>query len=501
MRLALAMALLPVAGTPLHGQDYGIVTSQIAVSGREATLALELQRGHSLQIAFRDGEVRIDGSVAGRYAAGDALERSWRELLGRAVSLDDGPLAEALRNWQPPADLPAELAALGAQMDRALENALALSAPAAPAPAAPTRPGAVVEGGGALRRLLQEAARLPGMASALEDLELERVRLYSDQDVTIEADDVVDAAVVVTDGDLDVYGTLSGSVLVVDGEVRLHEGGRIEGDIRLLNATLERLGGELLGTVRDIEGEIERDVSRAVREADVERMVERAVRRGTDRFDGLRPLRYIGRGLAGIFQTLAVFAVLAVVGAAVVFFARDKLETVADTARHVTGRAAGVGLAAVFLLIPAFVLGIIVLAVSIIGIPLLLVWIPLFPLVTVAAAVLGYLAVAHAIGEYVASRRFNGWDWLQRSNSYYYVVSGLAALVASFLAASAVHMGGPWFGFLHGLLTLLGVLVTFGAVLIGFGAVILSRAGTSREFVKGAPPEFVEAADVEGTDA
>ncbi|MBI4540715.1 MAG: hypothetical protein HY704_14535 [Gemmatimonadetes bacterium] len=501
-RTLLAAALcLPLTAAPASGQDYGILSSQIAVSGREAALQLELRGGRSLEIAFRDGEVRIDGASVGRYGVGDKLERSWRELLGRAVSLDDGPLGRALVSWSPPAELPGELATLAGRIDATLESALAARTLEAPATPAAPQEGVVVEGGDALRRLLRDAARLPGMASALEDLDLNRVRLYSDQDVVIDRDEAVDAAVVMVDGDLDVHGTIRGDVLIVDGELRLHDGGRIEGDVRLVDGTLERLGGELLGSVRDIEQEVEQ----AVRDADVERIVERAVKRSTDRFDAFRPFRYIGRGLAGILQTLAVFAVLAVIGGAVVFFARDKLETVADTARRATGRAAGVGLAGAFLLIPACVLGVIVLAVSIIGIPLLLVWIPLFPLAAVAAAALGYLGVAHAIGEFVASHRFEGWEWMRRSNSHYYMLSGLAVLIAPFLAAYAVGMGGPWFGFLRGLLLFLGILATFAAVVVGLGAVLLSRAGTTRAFAPGRPAELADTepdlADVEGTDA
>lgn len=504
--LAAAATLLVVAPRPIPGQEFRILGSQIAVSGRDATLQLEFQGGRSLEIAFREGEVRINGSLVGRYTPGDPLERSWRELLGRTVSLDPGALGRTLRDWTPPPELDGQLAMLAARIDRALQDALgaAAAAGAPPAPSAPSAAqgrGLLVEGGEALRRMLTEAARRPGMAEAVDDLELDRVRLYSDENVVIPSDEVVESGVVVVDGDLDVRGTIRGSVLLVDGEVRVYEGARIEGDVRLVDASLERLGGEILGSVRHIESEIERNV----RQADVERMVQRAIRGRTERSQLLGPLRHIARGLAGIFQTLAVFAVLAVIGAALVFFARDKLEVVADTARSATGRAAGVGLAGLFLLLPAFVLGIIVLAVSIIGIPLLLVWVPLFPGAAFAAAVLGYLGVAHAIGEFVASHRFNGWDWLRRSNSYSFVFTGLAVLLAAFLAAHAVQIGGPWFGLLHALLVVLGVFATTAAVVVGFGSVLLSRAGTSRAFVTGVPPDLSgpepERTDVEGADA
>lgn len=190
------------------------------------------------------------------------------------------------------------------------------------------------------------------------------------------------------------------------------------------------------------------------------------------------PLRHIGRGIAGILSLLAVFAVLVGLGFAAVFFGRRYLEGVADTARHATLRSGLVGLAGSFLVLPAFILGTIALVISIVGIPALLVWLPLFPVAIAAAALFGYLAVAHAAGEALAERRFYGGEWFTRANSYYYVLTGVGLLLAVSLASQVVQMGGPWLGFIHGLLTFLGVVVTWVAFTVGFGAVLLSRAGT-----------------------
>jgi hypothetical protein len=137
-----------------------------------------------------------------------------------------------------------------------------------------------------------------------------------------------------------------------------------------------------------------------------------------------------------------------------------------------------VGLAGSFLVLPAFILGALALAISIVGIPLLLVYLPIFPLAVVLAAVAGYLAVAHGAGEALAERRFRGTEWFTRANSYYYVVTGVGLLLVLFLAAHIVTMGGPWLGFLRGLLKFLAVMVTWAAFMIGFGAFLLTRGGT-----------------------
>src|SRR5690606_20029885 len=128
------------------------------------------------------------------------------------------------------------------------------------------------------------------------------------------------------------------------------------------------------------------------------------------------PVRRIFRGIADIFSILAIYAVLIGIGFAVVFFGRKYLEGVADTARHATIQSGLVGLAGTFLILPAFILGAIVLTISIVGIPVLIAWLPLFPVAVVLAMLFGYLAVAHAAGEALAERRFNGGELFRRAN-------------------------------------------------------------------------------------
>jgi hypothetical protein len=213
----------------------------------------------------------------------------------------------------------------------------------------------------------------------------------------------------------------------------------------------------------------------------VERDRFEAIEQHADRdgIDWFAPLRHFGRGFAGIMSVLVTFAVLFGLGFAIVFFGgRKYLEGVADATRQSTARSFLVGLAASFLVIPVFVLGIVVLAISIVGIPALLIWVPAFPLAIVLASLLGYLAVAHAAGEAFAERRFYGGDWFSRANSYYYLLTGLGLLLLLFVASHVVEMAGPWLGFIHGILTFLGVVLTWAAATTGFGAVLITRAGS-----------------------
>jgi MFS family permease len=199
------------------------------------------------------------------------------------------------------------------------------------------------------------------------------------------------------------------------------------------------------------------------------------------------PFRYIWRGLTGLIATLVMYAILLALGFGTIYFGgRPHIEAVADAARRQTARSLLVGLAASFLVVPAFVLGILVLLISIVGIPALLLFVPLFPVAVIVGCLLGYLGVAHAAGELLAERRLSGGDWFSRGNSYYFVLTGVGLLLAPFLAGHVIQMAGPWLGFIHGLLMFVAVVLTWFALTTGLGAVLLTRFGTRS--ITGIPP-------------
>jgi hypothetical protein len=262
-----------------------------------------------------------------------------------------------------------------------------------------------------------------------------------------------------------------------------------------IDATIDAalLGDDAPAVVALEAGQTSDTVSRLVeRITELQRVVERledeaadaprvtVVRADADRgIDWFRPFRNIARGLGGILSIIVTIGVLFGIGFATIFFGgRRYIEGVADTARNATTRSLLVGLAAAFLIVPAFIVGGLALVISIVGIPALLVWAPMFPVATALAILLGYLSVAHAAGEALAERRFYAADWFQRGNSYYFLLTGLTMLTALFIAAQFVSMAGRWLGFFTAILTGLGVVVTLASLSIGLGAVLLSRAGT-----------------------
>jgi hypothetical protein len=319
---------------------------------------------------------------------------------------------------------------------------------------------------------------------------------------TIEAGEVIDEVVVVG-GDLRVRGQVTGNAIVVGGDLILESTGEVRGDAVVTGGSIRNEGGRVLGEMRAIEGqgldvaaEVQRAVGGGAATAAATREVERQQRRESrDRF---RPSP-ITRGIAGIVSTLALGLVLTGVGATLIFYGRTYLETVSDTARASLVRSGATGLAASFLVIPAFVVLIVALAVSIIGIPFLLVAIPAYPLAVFAAAVFGLLGVAHALGERTAEQSRDSMD-LRYRNSYAYLMTGVGMLLLPHIAAHLISMTG-FLGFIGTLLRIVTWLAIWIAATIGFGAVILSRGGTRRTFVpRHADPGPYDSDDLFGDD-
>lgn len=480
---ALAVALL-LAPTALAAQDRAVVSKEVSVGRSEATLQVEFADASKLSVSLQDGSVLIDGKSVGSYHEGGALDASWRALLGKVVSLDDGALAKALRGWSPPN---------GATAAKAVQSALdmALSRPAAKAKgaadvaaAAKPRSGDTTTAG-QLRALLDRSGQLAALGAALRSVDTQGARIRVDEDVDVKAGETVDGSLVVVDGSVKVSGTVDGDVVVVDGSIEVLPGGKIDGDVRLADATMVRNDGTVSGSVVNVTEQQARsaqdEIGSQVRAQVRSELANRLSRHQSRSFSLFSPVRRIANGIGGILQDLVSLLFLGLIGAGVVAFAGTNLDAVAETARRSPGRAAAVGVAGTFLLVPVWIVGIIALAVSIIGIPVMIAWLPLFPLAAVAAAILGYLAVAHNVGQWLAGTDLRFADRIRPSNRMHTVVAGLVTFIGAFIVANVVSMV-PFFGFLEGLLIFVGVVATIIATTIGFGAVLLTRAGTRPEY-------------------
>lgn len=286
---------------------------------------------------------------------------------------------------------------------------------------------------------------------------------------TIEEGEVV-GDVLVVGGNLRVRGEVRGDAVVVGGNLTLAETGRIHGDVVVAGGRFRDQGGVVMGEMRTMSQV--RGVAAVERES-------RSESRSS-------PFGRIGRGFAGIVSTLALTLVLGAVGSLLIFYGFRYLETVSDTLRASTMRSAGVGLAAAFLIVPAFVVLIVALAVSIVGIPLLLVAVPLYPLAVVGATAFGLLAAAYAIGERTSEKR--GLYDLRHRNAYSYLATGLGVLFVPVLIGHLVGMT-PFLGWVGSLVQFFAYVAIWAVATVGLGAVVLSRAGTRRTFAYPPPPE------------
>jgi hypothetical protein len=470
-------------------QVRAVVSKEVSVGRSDATLRLEFADQGHLDISFHDGQIVVDGKNVGSFQPGDDLDTAWRQLLSQAVALDDGDLAEALSDWTVPAQLAGQLADVAQQVDKALRDALR-SADVQVDANGPSVSVSVGDPNSLVKVLLGSGGRLALMQEALAGLD-SNFRVYVDENVDIAKDEVVSGNLVTIDSKTRIEGKVAGDVVVVGGTLELVDGSSVTGSVRLADARLLSNRGEISGQVINVDRDrqnVETDVRAQLRNElrDEVRQDLRDELRDTGRrdrdggFSLFAPFRPIIRGVGGVLENLVGILILGLLGAAVIAFGGDKIDVIADTARRAPGRAAMVGVAGTFLLVPVWILGFVALIVSIIGIPVAIAWLPLFPLAAVLAGLVGYLAVARNTGEWLADSDYPWTHWIRKSNSLMTMVGGLAGLALLFVAANVLSIL-PFLKFLTGLLVAAGCVVTVLAVQIGFGAVLLTRAGRRRD--------------------
>jgi len=339
-----------------------------------------------------------------------------------------------------------------------------------------------------LRALLSRTKILRELGQALEAIDVLTSAIYIGEDVVVAEDETLQGTIIVVDGELTVDGTIEDDVVIVDGSITVNDGGDVRGDIRLVDARYfgideSSLGGRVIRVDAD-----DPDNELSINLEDLEDRIRDEIRSEfRNRGRSFSPFRAVGQGIAEIMGDLISFLIISLIALSVVYFAKDNLEVVADTARRNPMRAGLVGMAGAFLVLPTWLLGCVALVVSVVGIIALPFWLILFPVAVALGAGLGYLAVARNIGEWVAAREINGLEWLRPTNTFYAVVTGVGTILTFSVAANVLDVV-PFFGFLGGLVATLGSMIAIAALLVGFGAVLLTRGGRQAEFYAGGDP-------------
>ncbi len=266
-------------------------------------------------------------------------------------------------------------------------------------------------------------------------------------------------------GDADIYGRLQGNLVTLDGDIVVHQGGLVSGDVLAVGGKVREVQGEVGGEARQLPTAKSASAAEASETAPPG-AVEIVFRRAA--------------GVMGVFLTLGAL------GFGLVMFGRPNLEIVSDTVSYSFGRAFVTGLLGQIMLLPTFGMLVVGLILSVAGILLLPFAVIVYCLLVVVGALGGYLAVAHAMGETYIRRRMAMGEVIGSPNSYRYLLLGLGALASLWLAWALFG----WVPVAGNLIRGAAFLVTWLLATAGFGAALLSRAGVRENFAgRLLPPE------------
>ncbi|MGH7647408.1 MAG: hypothetical protein ACREND_04785 [Gemmatimonadaceae bacterium] len=326
--------------------------------------------------------------------------------------------------------------------DVLLSAALAVAVPAlgAPAQSAQRHPALSVSD--------SIAAVVDSLGRDVNGIAIERSSVQSGAQ-TVPAGNTVNGSIASWHGPLDVRGTVTGNAVAIDGDVVVHSGGTVRGDAISLGGHVQLDGGTVRGEMRSLSaltvGPLVGDAPRT-------------------------PAQTTKRSVS-----LAVgwYLVLAVIGLFAALFARGNLETIAERIRDDFSRSFLYGVVGQIALLPALVVGIVALCITIIGILLIPFAIVGFVLGGAGALALGFIAMSYVTGE--AAMRWRG------AVSPYtpppvvqFLLIGLSLYFVFWMVGGLLS----WAGWLGALLRLIAAMVTWVAVTVGFGATLASRGGT-----------------------
>lgn len=267
----------------------------------------------------------------------------------------------------------------------------------------------------------------------------------------------VPGTIAVVRGNLDVFGVVDGDAIAVDGDVVVHEGGRVHGNAYAAFGRVRLEGGTVQGETRAFQGKV-----LALPGASAEHS----------------PAGDTSRAL-GI--SLAWLAMLVGIGLGVLIFASGYLDAVVETLEHSFARSLWVGVAGQLAIIPALLILTVGLAITILGILLIPFGIVAFALAVAGVVTLGFLAAAQLTGRSMLGRTARPIS--ERGVALQALVLGLVAFLGLWVIGAAL----TWSPFMALAVRGAALAVTWVAATAGFGAAILSRGGTRRAELAPAP--------------
>ncbi len=253
----------------------------------------------------------------------------------------------------------------------------------------------------------------------------------------------------VSNGTLDVYGTIQGNAIAIQGDIRLHPGAEITGDAIAVGGrvSFDGEGGRVDGEIRSLSTLLPAGHA-----------PEPAASGGT-----WRALKLV----------TSWFAILLIIGIGTMIFAEHNFDGVVLELERGVGRSFLAGLVGQVVALPVLLLLLVALAITIIGLLLIPFAIVAFVIAMMGLITLGFLAVARLTGSFAASERGTTGP---RGVNLHALLVGIAGYMALWALAAGAHAFPMTGTVLRGIA--LGV--TWVAATVGLGATLLSRAGTQR---------------------
>jgi hypothetical protein len=259
----------------------------------------------------------------------------------------------------------------------------------------------------------------------------------------------VDGPIAVARGNLDVFGTVDGDVVALDGDVRVHKGARVTGDAWSAGGSVIISGGVVEGRKRAI-------------------AIGPPALPGPSSSKSQPPSTW-----QSIKLVCAWFALLALIGIGVMVFAEGNLEGVVVSLERGFARSFWLGVAGQVLMLPALLVLVVGLAITLLGVLLIPFAIVAYVIAAAGLFTLGFLAVARLTGGALASDR---GTTSPRGVHLRALIIGLVVYLAVWLLAAAF----AWHPFAGAILRAVAIAVTWVAATVGLGATLASRAGTQR---------------------
>jgi hypothetical protein len=264
---------------------------------------------------------------------------------------------------------------------------------------------------------------------------------------------------VVARGPVLVGGRVNGSVVSLGGDVTVQRGGVVTGDALAVGGRVIADSGVVMGEMRSMSALPSLFAAGA---------------------PALVPRTPVQRTLDGAKMVAASFGVLLVIAVGVLLFAGTNLDEVVATLERRFARAFWVGLVGQLLVLPALVVLVVALALTLIGILLIPFAIVAYAVAVAGLVTLGFLAVARLVG---GSVRPAG-DATPRARALFALAVGIAIFFVLWMVGALL----AWAPLAATVVRAAALAMTWAAMTLGLGAAILSRAGTHRKVAAGAPP-------------